>query len=388
MRNQNMKLVFNVEASGPLLTDTSGANAPELFEGMIPIKWDSNNTVVKADITNPGDNNWYNYSNKQWANAVMVTNDTRDTYMNAEVNTPITESAILAYWVWIPRYRYELFNVKFTSGTSPQTINIEFESADTEKSTGKVGNVFTNGEMYTHPAFTFGETELSGFWVAKFEPTGAAGAGNLTVLPGVSSLRNVSVKTRYNASQLFMNTMYLNEIGVNKVDSHMMKNTEWGAVAYLSHSIYGINKQITINNNGTTYYTGGGVGTAYLTNIGQSTTGNVYGIYDMVGNAYEQMMGNYNKTSGSGDLTVTSINNKYVDVYTGTTVANSIMGDAVGETIGWYETYDCFVNSNGPWFFRGSSSSQSASGSSNFFFSCGSGKTYDRDTFRPVLSAK
>ena len=26
-----------------------------------------------------------------------------------------------------------------------------------------------------------------------------------------------------------------------ELDSHMMKNTEWGAVAYLSHSIYGIN---------------------------------------------------------------------------------------------------------------------------------------------------
>ena len=27
-----------------------------------------------------------------------------------------------------------------------------------------------------------------------------------------------------------------------------MKNTEWGAVAYLSHSTYGINTEITINN--------------------------------------------------------------------------------------------------------------------------------------------
>ena len=32
-------------------------------------------------------------------------------------------------------------------------------------------------------------------------------------------------------------------------DSHMMKNTEWGAVAYLTLSKYGINKDININNN-------------------------------------------------------------------------------------------------------------------------------------------
>ena len=30
-------------------------------------------------------------------------------------------------------------------------------------------------------------------------------------------------------------------------NSHMMKNTEWGSVAYLSHSIYGINREIERN---------------------------------------------------------------------------------------------------------------------------------------------
>ena len=28
----------------------------------------------------------------------------------------------------------------------------------------------------------------------------------------------------------------------------MIKNSEWGAVAYLSHSEYGINKEVRINN--------------------------------------------------------------------------------------------------------------------------------------------
>ena len=70
----------------------------------------------------------------------------------------------------------------------------------------------------------------------------------------------------------------------------MIKNMEWGAVAYLKQSQYGLEDvDIAINNNGTTYYTGGGASNAYKDNITQSTTGNIYGVYDMSGNDY----GNY-----------------------------------------------------------------------------------------------
>jgi len=371
--------------------ETSGANIPQLFEGMIPIKWDSSNNVVKADVTNPTDNAWYNYGSKQWANAVMVTGATRDTYMDAEVGTTIATGDILAYWVWIPRYSYQLFNPTFTSGTSAQQIEIVFESASTAKSTGKVGNTFTNGEMYTHPAFSFGTeaegyTELEGFWVAKFEPSGTAVAGSLTVLPGVASLRSITVGNAYTASQQFANTAYLTEAGINQVDAHMMKNTEWGAVAYLSHSIYGKNAEITINSN-SSYYTGGGRGTSYITNVAQSTTGTVYGVYDMSGNASEYVMGNYNKTAGSSGLTVTGINGKYVDIYTGDSVGNSIMGDAVGETAGWYSDSTTFVNASNLWFRRGGDyGGGSSSGAFNFHRYTGDANSYG--SFRPLLSAK
>ena len=53
------------------------ANTPVLADGMIPIKYDGTDWV-KADSTNTN-NNWYDYYNKMWANAVMVTNETRDT---------------------------------------------------------------------------------------------------------------------------------------------------------------------------------------------------------------------------------------------------------------------------------------------------------------------
>ena len=87
----------------------------------------------------------------------------------------------------------------------------------------------------THPAFISMNT--NGFWVGKFETTGSP--TQLSVLPGETSLRSQTVKTFF---ELAYNYSRDN-------DSHMMKNTEWGAVAYLSHSNYGIGTEVRINNN-------------------------------------------------------------------------------------------------------------------------------------------
>jgi prepilin-type N-terminal cleavage/methylation domain-containing protein len=84
---------------------------PVLDTGMIPVTIDNDGTVKKADLTTT----WYDYKNKQWANAVVVKKTggtkTRAEYQSAIASTPITASDILAYLVWIPRYSYKLFNV-------------------------------------------------------------------------------------------------------------------------------------------------------------------------------------------------------------------------------------------------------------------------------------
>ena len=132
-----------------------------------------------------------------------------------------------------------------------------------------------------------------------------------------------------------------------------MKNIDWGAVAYLKQSNYGLGiTDITINNN-SSYYTGGGTGTSYKTNIGQSTSGNITGVYDMSGGAWEYVMGNYAKTNGSSGLTVSGIPAEHIDIYSGASTAASHLGDATGETVGWYSDIANFVNSAYPWFGRG-----------------------------------
>ena len=389
------KNYYCLSKSEDLVEDPSGANRPVLAEGMIPITYDGTNWV-KADEYGAY-NNWYDYGNQKWANAVMVTSSKRDTYMNADIGTAIPENDILAYFVWIPRYKYKLFNATYKSGTTEQLIEVTFENETS--TTGNVTCTYNtngaetcqnkaNGNYYTHPAFTMinasgNKTELKGIWVGKFETTGSTTTP--TIKPGVSSLRGITVANMYNTGKLFRSTDYITSNGINQSDSHMMKNIEWGAVAYLKQSIYGLGiTDITVNSN-SSYYTGGGTGTSYKTNIGQSTSGNITGVYDMSGGTDEYVMGNYNKTAGKSGLTVSGIPAEHIDIYSGDSVSASHLGDATGETAGWYSDYARFVYSSYPWFLRGGYYSD-GDNAGVFSFDIYAGDAYFINGFRVVLS--
>ncbi len=360
-----------VEGGAPVPTtyedDIVNGAAPELSDGMIPIKWDGTKWI-KADINSQ----WYDYNTKKWANVVLVTDASRIAYKNAPAGVAISEADVLAYLVWIPRYKYKLFNVE-SNEVPVQTIEVLFENKDTSKSNGS-----TNGTWLTHPAFTFGTTELNGIWVGKFELTGTAAAP--TVKPGITSLRNQNVKSQFDIMQKFSNTTTYGLTTLN--DAHIMRNMEWGAVAYLTQSVYGKNAEIWMNPSGdfitgcagTNVYVSEASGCpySYTTSNGQqaSTTGNVYGIYDMSGGSWELVMGAmYNSgnttiklaSSGFAQATIDSAAMaKYVDKYTYSTAytgqasyARRHLGDAIGETIGWYDDFNAFVYSSYSWLGRG-----------------------------------
>ncbi len=397
-----IKTTYCETSSEQVSEDPSGANRPVLAEGMIPITYDGTKWV-KADVYGAY-NNWYDYGNQKWANAVMVISAKRETYMNADVGTTIPKNDILAYFVWTPRYKYKLFNATYASGTSAQVIDVVFESGTS--TTGTVTCTYAsngaetcqnkaNGNWYTHPAFTLGDTELKGIWVGKFETTGSTSTP--TIKPGVQSLTSITVANMYNASKLIRSTDYLTINGANKSDSHMMKNIEWGAVAYLKQSIYGLGiTDIGINNNNS-YKTGCGAKAGssssyacntYNTSNGMlsSTTGNITGVYDMSGGATEYVMGNYNKQAGSSELTISTVPAKHIDIYSGTSVSASHLGDALGETAGWYSDSAAFVNSNYTWFWRGGGSGDSAG--VFYFFNFGQGDARNGVGFRVALSVK
>ena len=343
---------------------------PELDDGMIPVVIDNSGSETTIKTISKNDSNWYNYESKKWANVVLTTSSSRSKYLDT-TDVVVSESDILAYLVWIPRYKYKIWTTTTSSEGSEQTIDIIFEDKTTTKSTGT-----TVGSYRTHPAFTFGDTELNGIWVGKFETTGDATTP--TVKPNLSSLRNQNVSTQFSTAQKFGTSTYGS---TSKIDAHMMKNSEWGAVAYLSHSNYGINEEIYINNS-SSYYTGRSGGTytwdasesvngtytwdgkttsgSYASDrtLGTkaSTTGNITGVYDMSGGAWEYVMGNYNNTIGSSGFS-TLPDSKYYDTYSITSNNSCTIatcgGHALFETAGWYSDNARFVSSSDPWFMRG-----------------------------------
>ena len=204
----------------------------------------------------------------------------------------------------------------------------------------------------------FTSFESNGMWVGKFE-TGYKGATSTTsaqiVKPNVYSWRNITI-----------NNIFLTSYNYKRnLDSHMMKNTEWGAVAYLSHSKYGINDDIRINNNsvyitgyakterptcgytnsnencnrfeGTSINQDGTYTKRYNTEIGYlaSTTGNITGIYDVSGGAHEYIAAYMAGKLGSSEITPTDYDSKYFNVYNASSTTTGyqyrILGDATGE---------------------------------------------------------
>ena len=193
------------------------------------------------------------------------------------------------------------------------------------------------------------------------------------------------------------------------LNSHMLKNSEWGAVAYLTESKYGRNgTEVTINNS-SDYITGSAgnsvsadedVGTTseYWSPQGvlASSTGNVYGIYDLSGGANEYVAAYYtggNSTYlNNGSSIVNDYANentkKYVTAYTGTSVASAYKpGDATYETSRWHGDIAYFVLSPYPFFSRGGDYSIGTY-AGVFCFYRSDGGSYSSYSFRMCLAVK
>ena len=400
---------------------------PVLKDGLIPVKIADDGTVTYADTNK----SWYDYCDKVWANAVILNDG-----VSYNIGDTIKESDIQSYFVWIPKYKYKLWNVDSPSKNAHE-IDIIFDTKDTTDisgvscktpmTSGSSGNC-KNGEYMTHPAFI--SMGVNGFWVGKFE-TGYKGATSTTtaqvnsndaskviIKPNVYSWRNMTIKNAFEASYNYQ----------RKTNSHMMKNTEWGAVAYLSHSKYGIGYEININNNSSfkTGYSslpstnqqtfpgtsgdGSNYNDKYNTKIGflASTTKNISGIYDMSGGTIEYMASHMNNQLGSSGFTTSTIqeyDSKYFDVYSPSSTISSyqyrILGDATGEMgpfkhyldgdnnsrwhNNWYGDASDFIATNDPWFNRGGHYNH-GSFAGQFAFDWGTGAVLGVLGFRIVLS--
>ncbi|MDO4271903.1 MAG: hypothetical protein Q4C83_02920 [Candidatus Saccharibacteria bacterium] len=286
----------------------------DMDDNMIPIRFAGNTyeTVngvanvpvahwVKADVNTEGD--WYNYNQKQWANVVTIATDKLSAYKDAAPGTEINNDDVLSYFVYIPRYAYEVQRRDATDHYVPDkiTVNgsviknefaIRYETVDTAKSSPAVcainSQIQTAAQMWkdgtlnngtdsnilakdyrtgcgisrdyadknsstwaTHPAFTFGDKELNGIWVSKHELTGTT--KQPTAKPNQKHINFDSMGIMYDiaksmgtldAANVYGSGTVVTQNNQNLTDdggytSHMVKNVEYGAVVYLSSSADG-----------------------------------------------------------------------------------------------------------------------------------------------------
>lgn len=418
-------------------------NEPVYGPGMSPVSWIEKPTIEEDNVK------WEESSTENYE--YKVATEKIDSKQSKWANAKLKIDEIDSYFVWIPRYAYRITYYDDQNDTTPNgyydgwgmwkaddgTVRYTLENED-------VDTVEYNGNKYIiHPAFCDGtrigydngawSCELKGFWVAKYEISRSTSNGTsqdqsstysgvaFRSIANVSSARNISIGNMYTLSKAFNTT--------NK--SHLMKNSEWGAVAYLAHSQYGRNGfEIDINNS-SYYITGNGSGSTttttsvagvaneYNTEIGAnaSTTGNIYGVYDLSGGAneyvaafntkddpgrYSSYANSFASIMGESDEYATKYDNQTSSVSGHKTIFNvGKVGDATKEVsrVGgdsststtnknnWFEDSPYVCGPKRPFISRGSAYNSGAS--SGLFFSNYNqgfgGNAYQYDGFRVTL---
>ena len=343
-------------------------NTPNLKQGMEAVYWDEDGNEVTSSDENFDVTKWYDYDNNKWANA---------------------KTSDGSYWVWIPRYEYQVIN-NVTDSSKAGIVNVNFIPTSTTTP--------SSSDYYIHPAFRDDsdnhfsnggwDSEIPGFWVAKYEMSMEDENGNhiettelngnvglsdtvkMVSKPGVTSWRYINIANSYTNSYNYNRTN----------ESHLIKNSEWGAVAFLTHSRYGRDGQEVKINDNSNYYTGGGSGKAYKSNTDQSSTQNITGVYDLNGGANEGVAtfnkehsgeyftkSEYLDSNGKHFAKTGEPSTKYATAYSNNTGTYgndfsvgtvSIRGDTIQEVYvsnytGWFGDCSNFVILNSPIFNRG-----------------------------------
>ena len=439
-------------------------HVPKLIEGMTAIYWDNG---VEKELTESSTelewNNWYDYKEQTGSTATEGSGTSR--WANAV--TKDSSGNITGYYVWIPRYEYKITYNDISDYSKGGIIDVNFI---------EIGKEATEGYII-HPAFQNNpkqggwDSELPGFWVAKY-PAGfqANTVNNNGVIinsdeevqysdlyyttPNIEYINalgqeitnencnNVKISYpvfkpltyAYNCINLDSSYRISQEIknasdfyGLNNVDTHLMKNSEWGAVAYLAYSQYGRNGIEPNKNNiylrlatNNMYYitgmysnttnadntNGEFIGNTYDTILGQlgSSTGNITGVYDLNGCVWEFVASYVNsKEVEENDyipaMSLVGAEDKYKMVYNSATedssennyLENNFKGDAIRETSSkgsginsWNESKADFpYDDNNAGFFLRSCGINSNSGI--FAFDHASGSSHFPRGFRIVL---
>lgn len=304
-----------LEKTSELLT-VAIVNKPMLVEGMTPID-------EKGDkiTTEEAKQSWYNYGDKKWANAILPDG---------------------SIYVWIPRYAY-----KVAEDVTNPTVYIKFLKEFSEITTEgkvldngyKVAPAFQDGTTIVPNSFANGEwdSEITGFWVAKYEVIDnkndsiasikTSDSQTLVTNPITAFTMCRKLETREDLFGTIVTNKIGGELGSdgtfpsdgNNIDTHLMKNSEYGAVVYLTNSEFGKDDVVGTQNG---YYPGNDYTEA------ASTTGNDTGIYGLAGGRPEIVSAGIN-IAGVFNSTDNNRSTKYTTVYSNSSTVN---GDAINDT--------------------------------------------------------
>ena len=434
--------IENVSTYNP----STKVNEPQLATGMTRIMFDASNNVIKEDNPTFQKDGWYNYSEKKWAN--MQTEDGSMWVWIPRFAYQIKpDSTVDVKFLIGTSDNYYISDTETGTAKRQKTVD---EVIDTTQGY-TVHPAFTNESSI---GFKNGgwDKELSGIWVAKFEAgyvnkelekdqikassvyysqgtvwgnkaetdnkteDGSISARNY--LDGVYGAKKTAIKypvfkgstneiPRYSMNYINHNDAFNisralteanNPYGLSaRTDSHLMKNSEWGATAYLGKSQYGLNGQAVetnnknVNNNPTSAYAQPGYDYSKDSTDPwnqwnkvdapktASASGTVYGVFDMAGGTWERTAAYINNDNGNlnnyGSSFTKNGSTKYATAYPFGTETNSdydgssnanytankeIYGDAVRETstagvgaTSWDNDYSCFPALGDPFFVRG-----------------------------------
>ena len=324
-----------------------------ISNGVTKVAWNGDDEYEPVN-----DTEWYIYgvSNKKWANIKLADG---------------------SYYVWIPRFAYKIdssgnISIKFLKGTSNVAYDgtIVSDSYDTDAyivhpafREGVINTEVQINEKYGHGEFT---KQLSGFWIAKYEtfmeevPEPESGpkylfrsypGKKLQDNPGISfnnlirGAREIEcyldlygftdMNSNYSAGRGTVKTdLTLNSDKVTNVDTHMIKNSEWGAVSYLALSDYGVNEYYV---NSPSMITGEKDAESIEDEYARtSTTGNMFGVFDLTnGNTEYVAVSTENNYSSYSDVKPTQNgvikSNQYATVFDTTFGNNQKIGDGIYE---------------------------------------------------------
>ena len=398
---------FIQEALGNVYNEEKGVNAPKLTTNMKLVTFNSSNNTWIEDTTQ----NAYSYIDTS-----IVGNTNKSEWANAEV----TVDGITSYFVWIPRYAYKITYytdenkaIESSTPTAYGTIDVKFIKGTKNIATDGTVCKYANENpdvtknYVVHPAFTkdasYGggwDNELPGIWIGKYEASLANKNDGSNIIPNNSNAnillsdnpdKTIVTKPGYSSWRYCtVGNMYTNALSYDSsLKSHMLKNSEWGAVAYLTESQYGKNgTEVEQDKNGQ-YLTGGGEGNNYISLANVSSTGNVYGIYSLNGGSWEYVASYLkNEDFSSAESTFTDgINTKYSTAYDTDNEEESYKyGDATYETSGWNQDRAGFIKSVGPFFIRGSNSYVDSNESGIFYYADSTGERYSSASFRLALA--